>query len=254
MGVVLKVMVDCEPRNPREEFENLGKMVCFHRRYRLGDESHVDLNPHTYIVSLACDFDEQALRDKIKGFYMKEPRQSITGGDEWLVEIEGETYIGTKADVDEWIEEQIDVLMENPTEEIYNTALDIIDANAVFLPVYLYDHGGLAVSTKPFHCPWDSGQVGFIYVSNKDVAKEFEGVSGEEALKKARDNLINEVGIYNMYLQGLVYGFTVESESDEESGKSFDPISSWGLYGIEQVRQEIKALLPEELADLANEI
>ena len=36
------------------------------------------------------------------------------------------------------------------------------------LPLYLYDHSGLSISTKnayPFNDQWDAGQVGFIIVS-----------------------------------------------------------------------------------------
>src|SRR3990167_995153 len=72
-------------------WDNLGTMVCFHSRYRLGD-SHNFESPK--------DFQEQI------------------------------------------------------TEEAH-----------VILPLYLYDHSGLAINTTGFHCPWDSGQVGFIYVS-----------------------------------------------------------------------------------------
>ncbi len=44
---------------------------------------------------------------------------------------------------------------------------------AIILPVFLYDHSGLAMNTKGFHCPWDSGQVGFIYVSLKAIREEY---------------------------------------------------------------------------------
>ena len=32
----------------------------------------------------------------------------------------------------------------------------------IALPVYLYDHGGITISTSPFSCPWDSGFFGII--------------------------------------------------------------------------------------------
>ena len=46
----------------------------------------------------------------------------------------------------------------------------IIRANpgCVILPLYLYDHSGIRMNTSGFHCPWDSGQVGFIFVSAKN--------------------------------------------------------------------------------------
>ena len=34
----------------------------------------------------------------------------------------------------------------------------------VALPVYLYDHSGVTISTSPFSCPWDSGFFGIIAV------------------------------------------------------------------------------------------
>lgn len=34
-------------------------------------------------------------------------------------------------------------------------------------PLYGYAHGRVALSDSPFACPWDSGQVGFVYVSDK---------------------------------------------------------------------------------------
>lgn len=36
--VRVKVCLDPNPFNPREEWDNLGTMVCFHRRYQLGDK------------------------------------------------------------------------------------------------------------------------------------------------------------------------------------------------------------------------
>jgi hypothetical protein len=39
--------------------------------------------------------------------------------------------------------------------------------------LYLYDHGGITISTGPFSCPRDSGQVGFIYASHKQIRDHF---------------------------------------------------------------------------------
>ncbi|MEG0092201.1 MAG: hypothetical protein RSA20_10290, partial [Oscillospiraceae bacterium] len=35
---LLQVMQDDEPLNPREDYDNFGKMVCWHSRYNLGDK------------------------------------------------------------------------------------------------------------------------------------------------------------------------------------------------------------------------
>ena len=39
-GQTLKIYIDPDPVNPRTEFDNFGHMVCFHRRYDLGDPDH----------------------------------------------------------------------------------------------------------------------------------------------------------------------------------------------------------------------
>ena len=41
---------------------------------------------------------------------------------------------------------------------------------AAILPLYMYDHGGITIRTTPFDCQWDSGQVGFIWITRKSVS------------------------------------------------------------------------------------
>ena len=43
------------------------------------------------------------------------------------------------------------------------------DRIAVILSLYLYDHSGITMSCSPFSCPWDSGQVGYIYLTRGDA-------------------------------------------------------------------------------------
>jgi hypothetical protein len=97
---------------------------------------------------------------------------------------------------------------------------------AVILPLYLYDHSSLSISTNPFSCKWDSGQVGFIFVSKETLRKEY-GVKyiTEKIIEKATVIIKNEVETYNDYLSGSVYGFTVE----DVNGKEID--SCWGFFG-----------------------
>ena len=47
------------------------------------------------------------------------------------------------------------------------------------LPLYLYDHSGLTMSTNDFGDRWDSGCVGFIYM-DKDTAMREIGMAGDE--------------------------------------------------------------------------
>ena len=88
------------------------------------------------------------------------------------------------------------------------------------LPLYLYDHSGLAVSTSRFSCPWDSGQIGFIYCSMAN-ARKYGCKNQESALK----HLEAEVKTWNDVLGGQVYGF----ELMDPQGQATD--SCWGFIG-----------------------
>lgn len=86
--------------------------------------------------------------------------------------------------------------------------------NVVALPLFLYDHSGITISTTPFSCPWDSGQIGFIYVTKDDVRKEFGRIT-KKVLEKVNKCLESEVKVYDEYLRGDVYCFTVENDEGE---------------------------------------
>ena len=62
------------------------------------------------------------------------------------------------------------------------------------LPVYMYEHSGIALSTTPFSCEWDSGQVGYIFAAYEDIEKE--GWNTEQAEKF----LISEIETYSNYI------------------------------------------------------
>ena len=139
---------DDDPINPRE-WDNLGRMVCAHRRYNLGDENAEHLSRYS-------DWDD----------YFK------------------------------------NVILEDSSIE-----------TVVALPLYLYDHSGITMSTTPFTSRWDSGQVGWIYAYEddfKDIPNAY--VDGQFDLDKARDILKSEVTVYDQYLRGDVYSYTLEKK------------------------------------------
>ena len=103
----------------------------------------------------------------------------------------------------------------------------------IALPLYLYDHSGITISTTPFHCPWDSGQVGYIYVTKEKARREL-GIKRITSKKRILDYLRGEIETFDQYLRGDVYGFRVfEHEPDEnpEDGEEID--ACWGFYGTD---------------------
>ena len=163
----LEIFDDLNPCSPRE-FDNLGTMVCFHRRYNLGDETELK-----------------------------------------------------SSDFSSW-------------EELENYLYKEEDA-LIAIPVFMYDHSGLCINTTGFSCPWDSGQVGYIYISKEKVRREYSCKRISKKLKKMiREMLCSEVDLYNDYLSGNVYGFTL---TDKENAEEID--SSCGFYGTDYIENGI---------------
>ncbi len=176
-GCKIKIFQDDASMSPRD-WDTLGKMVCWHRRYELGDP-HSFENPDAFFADVV------------------------------------ETAIASNTDtcaVRSWIANKM-------------SAKDAAAISVVMLPLYLYDHTGISMNTKGFHCPWDSGQVGFIYASNDQIRKEY-GVSKITADIRNRviETLECEVASYSAFLEGCVYGFIVTRDGEEIG-------SCWGFIG-----------------------
>lgn len=155
-GLTLKIVYHENPESPRS-WDNLGKMICFHSRYGLGDEHGYDKDDYNSFEEL-----EKAIKKDYE----------------------------------------------------------------IVLPLYLYDHSGITISTKPFSCGWDSGMVGFIVIDKKKILSEF---GGKILTKKLKDKVIkileSEVKEYDQYLTGEVFGFEIE----DSNGNRVD--SCFGFFG-----------------------
>jgi hypothetical protein len=118
----------------------------------------------------------------------------------------------------------------------------------VILPLYLYDHGGITISTSPFSCPWDSGQIGFIFISKKKMLKEYGGKIVTKKLKELVEKYLEgEVETYDKYLRGDVYGFTVSKVTTCDEGHEHEEEinSCWGYYDEEECLKEAENNVPE---------
>lgn len=94
----------------------------------------------------------------------------------------------------------------------------------LFLPVYKYEHGGVAYNTSGFSCGWDSGQAGFIVISKEDIRKIYNVKRISSRLKERVLSILeSEVEIFSQYANGDVYGFTIEQDEFHDS--------CWGFFG-----------------------
>lgn len=204
--IVLKY--DTDASNPRKEYDNLGHMVCFHKRYDLGDEHNYE-NPQALILDL--------------------------------------TYL----DEDE--------LGRNPNDDLGDGSKHRI----VWEPLYLYDHSGITMRTTPFGDPWDSGQVGVIYITYDAIAKDLgltdvgnKWTPTPEQIAVYEKILKGEVETYDQYIRGDVYGYSIyaadeeaqnvdededpPTEDDDEFWMDDEEESCWGFFGEAYAIQEAK--------------
>ena len=110
-----------------------------------------------------------------------------------------------------------------------------IEKALIVIPIFMYDHSGLSVNTTGFSCPWDSGQIGFIYASKERIRKEYSCKRISKNLKEqVREMLVSEVDSYNQYLSGDVYGFNV---THKETQEELD--SCCGFFGTDHIENGI---------------
>ena len=100
-------------------------------------------------------------------------------------------------------------------------------------PLYLYDHSGLTISTEEFNCKWDSGQVGFIYITKEQA--ELLGAP-EDTFDR---QLEGELETYKQELQGEVFGFTCYKDGEVAD-------SCGGFYGRNPHENGMLEHIPEE--------
>ncbi len=127
-------------------------------------------------------------------------------------------------------------------QEARDLADKVRKEGGIELPLYLYDHSGITMSTSRFSCSWDSGQVGFIYMTKDDIRKNW-GVKRvtKKLLEQAKDLMVSEVKEYDYHLTGQCYGYIVETPEGEQLD------SCWGFLG------DIDYVIGEAAASAKNE-
>lgn len=129
---------------------------------------------------------------------------------------------------------------------------------AVCLPLYMYEHSGQTVSTQPFNCPWDSGQVGWIYLL-REVAEEELDTEESGWVKAANRAIRSEVETIDQWLRGDVWGYVIYSELYDALNGRWIPYedcveSCWDFYGEKYAKEEgkeaLKAARESQLNDL----
>lgn len=255
MPYLLKISLDEDAPNPREDYDHMGTMVCWHRHYSLGDRHNYE-DPGDFLQELVEKnmSDDEIIR-LAKAGEIHGVRLGYVRG-ERLWEVQSYDTISHKWNrwygFDEPFSECRHKLAEAVRSEMDNHALfKLARQKCCILPVYLFDHSGLHISTQELtkwpDGRWDAGQVGWIYADKKTVQKEY-GKCGLKEMKQVAEALEAEVELYDKYLAGECYGFQLYKDGEETE-------SCWGFLGdFEEVREDISEYLPEECRSLMGQL
>ncbi len=113
------------------------------------------------------------------------------------------------------------------------------------LNLHLMDHSGLWMSTGPFAMDpqgWDSGIVGVIYTTEQKITEMF-GNRKRPSKEKIAGMLEEEVKIYNQYLQGDIYCYTISEVKTCSLGEEHKEIidSCSGFYNVDDIISDVGA-------------
>lgn len=140
------------PSNPRDNY-NVGRLLCAHGRYKLGDDSST------------------------LGFTFRS--EDFESWDE----------------IEEWLTKEQDAYLT--------------------VPISMTDHSGLHIHAGRVR-DWDSGQIGFAYVTNTMVEQTWPDLSGQEKYDAIHQHLVAEINEYGDYVSGNVWAYRVLNEEGEE--------------------------------------
>jgi len=151
-GLNIYIVPDDDPQSSDPmDWDMLGKQVYWHRRYTLG-HCYKETNKFT---------PEEWLRYAIN-IEWKEVAKKFR---EWRKT--DDAIFKQDLDITEWFED----------ETTLSDLLELFSTNNVVIPVSCYEHGGITISASGRRAGWDmfdSGQLGFVYVSHEDVKKEYK--------------------------------------------------------------------------------
>ena len=158
-GFNIEIRQSTDPSDPRE-WDNNGIMICFHKKYNLGDKNDIDGN-----------------------------------------------------NFDSW--DEMEEYLEREEKAI------------CIIPLRMYDHGGITISAStsyPYNDRWDSGQIGFIYTTLKQLhymGHDWKKIT-KRRMEKIGEWLLNEIDVYDQYVKGKVFNYNIE-----------DVDSCCGFYGYD---------------------
>lgn len=266
------------PMNPREDIDNITIMACWHSNYQLGDRVE-DKEPEDFWRRLVRenipeeDVFKAARDGKLRGIRLKWKSKGVYDIYEtcyWRTALgsskaeESLEYEGISKD------NVVCYLMDDLN---VGHCMTLMEPYAEWMPLWLYDHSGISMScgarVGQYTDQWDSGCVGWIVALKKTVMQETVEFVLDKAGERIRiehkhegapptwsyltraltdktwrtravEIMRDDVELYDKFLTGDVYGYTLYEADPGNDGAKWDEVDScWGFFGSDVVENGI---------------
>ena len=244
-GYIMEWYYDSDLESPRTWYSPLGRFYCWGRTFSSPDECPYD-EPEEFIAdelqkAFTLEELEQAIRDGM--FDSLRFVENPDGGEKLLEGYMANMLTGAEGwseveEFNEWRDlEEIAKAISYCAE-----APKLLSQKGVLLTVYRFEHSDVAYSTEPFDDPWDSGAVGFIWVSDAELAGKQMAYVPKEDIRKM---LEAEVEDYSAWANGDTYAIHLLKDNM--------PLDdACGFYGddeLEEGKDEVRMIAAEMLKD-----
>lgn len=263
---------DC-PDDPRS-WGNLTTMACFHRRYSLGDKLETKSPEEFWQRLVYKHVPREEAFEAVCAGKLEGIRATPNEIDPNCADIYEtyclHTILGNTEpeEVLEYERVPADSILSYIGDDLtISHCQTLLEPYIEWLPLWLYDHSGITMScgarTGQYADRWDASCVGWIIAEKDVIMKETRQILRDEngnpireeyrhpdgsvtygvkslplTEKTWRDRAIeimeSDVEVYDMYLTGDVYGYTLyeaESVDDDEEPEWNENDSCWGFYG-----------------------
>lgn len=239
---------------PRKEWDNVTHLYTWSRGYASPDDNPYD-EPRDFIEAAlreAYDDDAEALLEAVlatKGTPFRLTRDdSDPDGPMMVLEKYGNALLVNRS---AWLAGPMwpasdDGMGEvgEAEDEVFSEVADwsgvlrVLEGRCALVPIYMLDHSGIAYSTTPFCDSWDSGQVGWGYMSLAEARAEWGvyGRSDADVLSAARAAIASDVRAYSAWVEGDVLSgrvLSLDGEHDDACG---------GFYGYESDEARLRSV------------
>lgn len=241
------------PDDPRS-WDNPDHMICWHRRYNMGDKHDFAEPINLFRFLVQEEVPREKILEYIKANKICEVVENPEADEDERFEmcVHYEDYYGENTEVLYGCATEQEVWNDIDTDTIVDEYFDhsncksILEDYVFIRPISMYEHSGCTVYYGSPCDRWDSGYIGYGYMTKKEVIKGWGESYAETWKEQAKSIMDGSMEVYDSYVRGDVYGFVIEDEDGDEVD------SCWGFYGDEAVKEqtkECKDIIDAEIVD-----